>query len=303
MKRLFIALAVIALGACSGNFSTGTGIPNTIPVPGDSTQPYGTSGLPQTGESASPLPSSSPATQMFAMSDASTGFQCPQSVDGYACVLRFNVPPPTPTPSPGGKHKPSPTPSPTPTQTPTPTPTPAEGDLAGIGNEIPGAGPTPTPTPSGPTITLKAEALPKDAPPMYHTPSNTINVVPLIMTRVTPSTDFLLDGEAIAEFTLPPDQVENRGFAVQLFEQTSHKNKTYYRPIWTFDKSTLKDGTLTFDFNPPKTTIPKGTTYVLVLFGDTKKGTPAPSAAPSASASPDSGATPGASPAPSAAPT
>lgn len=300
MKRLFIALAVIALGACSGNFSTGTGMPNTIPAPGDSNQPYGTNGLPQNGASASPLPSSSPSTQVFAMSDAPTGFQCPENVDGYGCVFRFNVPPPTPTPS--GKHRATPTPSPTPTPTPTPTP---ESDVAAMGNEP--IEPTPTPTPSGPTVSLTAETMPKDAPPMYHTPSNTIDVVPLIMAHLTPNSDFLLDGAAIAQFTLPPDQVANRGFAVQLFEETTKKKKTYYRPIWTFDKSTLKDGTLTFDFNPPKTTIPKGSTYDLVLFGDTKKGSPAPSSspapAPSASASPEGGALPNPSPAPSVAPT
>jgi hypothetical protein len=241
---------------------------------------------------------------MFAMSDAPTGFQCPSSVDGYACVLRFNVPPPTPTPSPGaktkGKQKATPTPSPTPTPTPTPSPTPTpqlNGDAVAMGNEPPLEA-TPTPTPSGPAVTLRVEALPKSAPPMYHTPQNTINVVPLMMAHLTPNDDFVLDGRAIAQFTLPADQVEHRGFAVQLFQETTKKKKTDYRPIWTFDKSTLQDGTLTFEFTPPKLTIHKGDTYDLVLFGDTKKETPAPSGSPSPSAAPSGSPSPAASPEP-----
>jgi hypothetical protein len=146
-------------------------------------------------------------------------------------------------------------------------------------------------------VTLRVEALPKNAPPMYHTPSNTINVTPLIMTHLTPNVDFALDGPAVAQFTLPSDQVEHRGFAVQLFQETiDKKKKTSYRPIWTFDKSTLENDTLTFEFTPPKTTIAKNSTYVLVLFGDMKKGTPAPSGSPSANPQPS--ATPQGSPSP-----
>jgi len=289
-------------------------MPNSMPPVDQTQQPYGANGLPQNGPSMSPAPSSSPSTQMFAMSDAPTGFQCPPSVDGYSCMLRFNVPPPTPTPGPGakakGKQQATPTPSPTPTPTPTPTPAPTPAptgtvnpdDNGGVAmdNEPPPEGASPSPTPSGPTVTVRVEALPTTAPPMYHTPQNTINVTPLIMAHLTPSVDFVLDGEAVAQFTLPPDQVQHRGFAVQLFQETTDKkNKTYYRPIWTFDNSTLKNDTLTFDFTPPKMTIPKGTTYVLVLFGDTKKETPAPSGSPSASPSGSPSAAPAASAEPS----
>jgi hypothetical protein len=169
-----------------------------------------------------------------------------------------------------------------------------------MGNEPPPEA-SPTPTPSGPSVTLRVEALPKDAPPMYHTPVNTINVTPLIMAHLTPNQDFVLDGPAVAQFTLPADQAEHRGFAVQLFEETTNKKKkTSYRPIWTFDKSTLKDDTLTFEFTPPKMTIPKNTTYVVVLFGDTKKETPAPSGSPSASPSSNASPSSSASPMPSA---
>lgn len=129
---------------------------------------------------------------------------------------------------------------------------------------------------------------------MYHTPPNTLDVVPLLLVRITPNADFALDGPAQAAFTLPKEQVAQRGFAVQLFHQTGTKKHAGYTPIWTFDKSSLKEGTLTFDFTPPKMTIPKGSTYVLVLYGDDKSKAPASSASPSATPS----ATPAASPTP-----
>jgi hypothetical protein len=130
---------------------------------------------------------------------------------------------------------------------------------------------------------------------MYHTPPNTLDVVPLMLVRITPNSDFALSGAAEATFTLPKEQLGQRGFAVQLFHQTGTKKRTGYTPIWTFDKSSLKDDTLTFAFTPPKMTIAKGTTYVLVLYGDDKSKTPAsasPSPSPSASAAPVASPTP-----------
>jgi hypothetical protein len=282
-----LVVTALALAACSGNFETGTGMPNTIPQVGDSgPPPYGANGMPMPGESFTPIPTSTPGVSVYAITDAQTGFQCPSSIDGYACLLRFDVPAPTPTPSPErGKKNVVPTP------TPTPTPAPEEGigDLGGPGNPPPPT-PTPSPTPSGTTVSLRAEALPKDAPPMYHTPSNSLNVVPLMMVRLTSNGDFPLTDTAQAQFTLPKDQVEKRGFAVQLFQVQTHKKRTDYKPIWTFDKSTLKDSTLTFAFTPPKMKIAKGSAYLLVLYADNK-----PKAAPSPSAS--AAATPVPSPA------
>jgi len=124
--------------------------------------------------------------------------------------------------------------------------------------------------------------MPKDAPPMYHTPVNSLDVVPLLIVHISPSGDFPLEGRAVAQFTLPKEQIGQRGFAVQLFQATTHKKRTDYKPIWTFDKSTLKDDTLSFEFTPPKMTIAKGATYVMVLYGDDKsKVSPAPSDSPS----------------------
>jgi hypothetical protein len=300
-KYALVALA-LTLAACSGNFSSGTGMPSQIPPVGASNPPpYGTNGMPENAPSelpsASPVPTYSPGT--YALSEAAGGFECPSTKDGYACEIRFNIPPATPTPAAGRKGKgaaaetPSPSPSPTPTPTPTPTDTPSENPS---GSPSPSASSSPSKNAS-PTIALKAQAMPEDAPPMYHTPPNTLDVVPLMLVRLTPNTDFALDGAAQASFTLPKEQVAQRGFAVQLFHETGTKKRTSYTPIWTFDKSSLKDDTLTFDFTPPKMTIAKSSTYVLVLYGDDKSKAGA-SPSPAASSSPAPSATPAASPSP-----
>lgn len=144
---------------------------------------------------------------------------------------------------------------------------------------------------------------------MVHIPANTLDTVALMMVQLTTNADLRLDGWANAQFTLPKTQVDGRGFAMQLFLVNRHKKGVDYKPIWTFDKSTLTDTTLTFSFQPPKMKIAKGSTYMLVLYGDDKStasGSPSPSASPSESpgAAPSAvpSQTPIASPAPSASP-
>lgn len=124
---------------------------------------------------------------------------------------------------------------------------------------------------------------------MVHVPDNSLDVVPLMMVTLTTNADFTLDGWVDAEFMLPKEQLTDRGFAVQLFAATTKKKSTSYTPIWTFDNSTLDGDTLTFSFKPEKKlTIGKGSTYVLVLYGDdkNKKGSPSPAASVNPSASP-----------------
>jgi hypothetical protein len=138
---------------------------------------------------------------------------------------------------------------------------------------------------------------------MVHVPDNSLDVVPLMMVTLTTNADFTLDGWVDAEFMLPKEQLTDRGFAVQLFAASTKRKHTSYTPIWTFDNSTLDGDTLTFSFKPEKKlTIAKGSTYVLVLYGDDKNKKSSPS--PASSASP--GATPSAaasvSPSPSASP-
>ncbi|HET7815335.1 MAG TPA: hypothetical protein VFL13_13295 [Candidatus Baltobacteraceae bacterium] len=300
-RALLILAALAATAACSGNFATGTGMPQTQngvpPVSASGQPPYDNKGMTQNG-SPSPNPSLSPGVASggtYPIADAQKGFTCPPTIDGYGCELRFNLPAPTPTPAPakGKKGKaatPAPTATPSPTPSPSPSPSPDEG-------ASPGGKPTPTPTPP-PSIVLKNESLPKDAPAMVHTPAGSLDTVPLMMVHLTPNADFIVNGWAEASFTLPKEQVQERGFAVQLFKASVSKKRTTYEPIWTFDKSTLKENTLTFSFDPPKTTIPKGGTYVLVLYGDDKSKvtSPAPAATGSSAPATSAPATPGASP-------
>lgn len=256
-------------------------MPNTIPMPeGSNPGPYGPNGIPEARVSVAPSASATPAITVaqYAVADAPSGFTCPPTLDGYECLLRFNVPPPTPTPAPGSKHRPSPTPSPTPTPTPTP---------ASTGS--PGGSPTPSPTPT-PGVTLQVQALPSGAPAMYRTTPAVPKVVPVMMIRLSTSGDFPLTDSAIATFTLPKEQLGKRGFAIQVFQVQTSKKHVNYKPLWTFNKSSLKDQTLTFTFTPPKMTIPKGATYALVLYGDAVAiPLGAPSGAPSAAPTGDSG--------------
>lgn len=285
-RVIILALAALLISACSGNFGTGTGMPQQggIPPMGGGTTPMppvGPNGLP-IGQFTPPPPSPGPVgTASYPISDAQKGFTCPQTSDEYGCKLSFNLPPPTPTPSPNAKNAkskndatatPSPSPSPTPSPTPSPSPSSTASSRAS-GN--PSASPSPTPTP--PSITLTAQAPPKDAPQMVHVPANTLDTIPLVMVQLTTNDDFTLDGWVSAQFTLPQSQIGGRGFAVQLFQVSQHHHSATYKPIWTFDKSVLNDTTLTFSFEPPKMTIGKGSTYTLVLYGDDRSASPSPS--------------------------
>ncbi len=267
------AAMLLLLTACSGNFGTGTGIPqqggNQLPPMGTTPMPESNGkGLPEPGASSTPAPAASPMTYQIA--DAQTGFACPASPDGFGCTLSFNLPEPTPAPSATPKHKGKATPTPSPSPTPTPTPSPEPSSSASpAASSSPGSG----------TITLKAAPMPADAPKLVHTPPNSINVIPLEMVTLTTNADFPLDGWVNAAFTLPADQfTKDRGFAVQLFSKNQKKKSTDYAPIWTFDRSTVNNNTLTFSFKPPKMKIAKGSTYVLVLYGDAPKASPLPSA-------------------------
>jgi hypothetical protein len=113
------------------------------------------------------------------------------------------------------------------------------------------------------------------------------------MVTLSTNADFPLDGWVNAAFTLPADQfTKDRGFAVQLFSKSTKKKSTNYAPVWTFDSSTVANNTLTFQFKPPKMKIAKGSTYVLVLYGDAPKTSPLPSAAPGAIPPGEPGAVP-----------
>jgi hypothetical protein len=143
---------------------------------------------------------------------------------------------------------------------------------------------------------------------MVHVPANTLDTVALMLVQLTTNADFALDGWVNVQFTLPKAQIDGRGFAVQLFQVNKEKKGVSYKPIWTFDKSTLNDTTLSFWFQaPPKMKIAKGSTYTLVLYGDDKSAASAapsgsPSASPSGSPSASASGSASVSPSPSASP-
>lgn len=136
---------------------------------------------------------------------------------------------------------------------------------------------------------------------MVHVPKDVAKVNALMAVTITTSADFPLDGLAIATFNLPKEQIANRGFALQLFLQRMQGKTKVYAPVLSLDKSSLQKNTLIFGFTPPKMTVTKGNTYVLVLYGDdigtpgaspTSSATPNSTASPSSTASPASSATP-----------
>ncbi|HEY8314624.1 MAG TPA: hypothetical protein VIG51_10715 [Candidatus Baltobacteraceae bacterium] len=318
--RVACAVVAFALSACSGNFATGTSAPGGPGLP-----PFGQSPapMPDANASFSPGPNAESVaanaggdTANVSLTDATAGLQCP-TVNGYSCLLRFNVPDatpsPSPSPSPKGKKSsrahakpvatptPTPTPSPSPSPSPTPSasPPPAASPLAG--HEPAGASSSPAPrsSPSGPTMRLKVVPQPTDAPALVHVPAGSLATVALMDVTLVPSTDFTIDGNVVAQFTIPAEQLAQRGFAVQLFGvQTHHKKAPSYRALYTFNKSSLQGNTLSFTFKPPKIKVVKGTTYLLVLYGDDHPAKPSTSPSPNASGLPSASPSPTPSPSP-----
>jgi len=301
VKRSILALAAaaLALSACSGNFSGGGG---TVPQAPGAPQLAASPGAQPSGATPNAQPTGDTATYPF--SQAPSGLQCP-TVSGFSCVLKFNAPAPTPTPTatptpgPKGKHPakrtpkpkptatPSPTPSPTPTAVPSPTATPNEDSV-----HEPAPSPAASAAAVGPNVTLTLAALPKDAPAMQNADAKALSTNALIALRLKADAAIELDGTAIAEFSLPPDQIGNRTYAVQLFqEQQGKKGKHTDRYVGGFTESTLDGNKLRFVFTPPKIQIKKDEVWLFVLYAaetPSASGSPAasPSAAPSASAVP-----------------
>ncbi len=303
-KRFLFAAGVLAIAACSGNFGTGgTSLPggvnppldaNTIPAPFASGSPGAQpTALPKGGSIKGNVGT-------FSLSDASSGFQCP-TVNGYSCVLSFNLPTPAPTTNPKSKHSkskatPAPTPTPTPTPSPTPSPTPAQTPLnAQSGGSFISPQPaaaTAVPAPIGDIITLTLEPQPKGAPKMTDPDPTALATTALVEVHLLPSANFVLNGDASIQFSLPAEQIPGRGFAIQIFSDTEGKHhKHTFAPLFATSKSQLDKQTLSFNFTPPSTTLPKGKAYLIVLYGDEKPSattnpSPAPSSSPAGSPEP-----------------
>ncbi len=93
------------------------------------------------------------------------------------------------------------------------------------------------------------------------------------------SADFTLDGRVLAQFVLPKDQLADRGFAVQIFEEVVRRKHRELRALFTLAKSTLDKQTLTFSLTPPKLTLPKDHHFFIILYGDAR-ATPSPNPSP-----------------------
>lgn len=116
----------------------------------------------------------------------------------------------------------------------------------------------------------------------------------LIALRVTTDADAIVEGHARAEFTLPKDEIGNRGFAVQLYRESKTKHRHMFSYVGSYDKSKVDGQTLRFEFVVPKVQIKKGETWVFVLYGDDRTASPSPS--PSASDVPSASPSPTATP-------
>lgn len=290
---LRIALAstalALGLGGCQGFSSGGTAAPGMAP-PVNQPAPGQLNPTTEPTPTASPTPLG-PGDVSYAFSTSAKGLACPQQ-NGFTCTLYLNLSDaqfaalaPSPSPSPSKAGKKSPTPSPTPTPTPTAIPSPGDS-----------TSPTPSPTPAGPQVKISLESLPKDAPSMVNPNPKAVATVSLMTLRLTTTDDVTLVGHQSLQFTLPQEQISDRGFAIQLFHETLKKhNKRSDQFIASYSESSLKGTTLVFSFTSPSLAVKKGDTWLFVLYGDEL---PAPSFTPSASTSPAGSASPGASSSP-----
>ena len=288
-----IAVVTLALTACQGSFSNGgTTTPGMPPNPVNGT---GSSAAANAKAATSPTPSNG----TYPFSQASTGFTCPE-VQGFSCVLRFNIPLATPTPVPTASHgkskklaaKPKRTPVPSPSPTPSPSPQPSASDAVASESATPSdsASPSASDSPEA-NVTIKLDPLPKDAPPMTNPDPSAVATTPLLALRMSVDGDVTLDGAASADFTLPKEQIGGRGFAIQLFAETQGKHhRVSDRYLGSYSQSTLDGTTLHFSFVPPTVTVKKGETWLFVLYGDERpsvstspgEGSAAPSTSPAA---------------------
>ena len=255
-----VIACLIILGACQGSLSSGPSIPFTPPPGGINP---GSEASPQANQTAAPLTTN---TVTYAFDAAPDGFACPQN-GGYGCVLRFNMPPEKTKSATPAKRATTP-------QTPAPSASPVSPLENALSN--PSAPPSEAPKPSGPTMALTMTAMPNDAPKMVINTKTPVATTALIRILLDPSDDFTLDGAALAQFTLPPTEIPNRGFAVQIFNEDVRGKKHSWNPVLTIAHSTLDGATLTFRFMPPKLTLPKDHRYLAVLYGDARPATPTP---------------------------
>jgi hypothetical protein len=231
-------------------------------------------------ELANPGATLAPNEAQYPIGQGPSGMKCPmvlQFSQQYTCELAFNIPP---SPAPGSKTTASPTASPT----PTPKPSASSDDSDSDDSDTP----TPSPTPLG-TMTLQMEPLPRDMPAMMNPNPMFMHVTPLVAIRLQSDMDFLLNGAANVQYTLPAIQYSGRVFALQLYNETVVRGKRTDQLIANYPKfTTPQNQTVQFSFSIPKVTVRHSQIWLLAMYGaQIPPGTtPTPSPTPSASPSP-----------------
>jgi len=123
-----------------------------------------------------------------------------------------------------------------------------------------------------------------------------VATVALVAVRLHTDADVTLKGRAIAEFTLPKEQIGGRGFAVQLYHEQENKHKRTDTFFGSYGKSSLNGNTLRFELDVPELPVKKGEIWMLVLYGDElPQASPSSSAAASPSTSAAASPSPGSS--------
>jgi hypothetical protein len=226
-----------------------------------------------------------PNEAQYPIGQGPSGMRCPQVVQygqGYNCTVAFNIPTPAPSGSPGSKSTSAPTASPT----PTPQPTASSDDDNSDDNSD--DTPAPAAAPAG-TMTLQMEPLPKDVPAMTNPNPLFMHVTPLVAVRLQSNMDFVLNGNASVQYTLPQAQYAGRVFALQLYNESSLRGKRVDQLIATYHKWTSPQGnTVQFVYTTPKVTVRHTQIWLLAMYGAQLPpgATPAPSPTPSTSPSP-----------------
>lgn len=123
----------------------------------------------------------------------------------------------------------------------------------------------------------------------------------LVSLRMHTDADVTFAGNVSIDYTLPKEQIGGRGFAVQLYNESTKHGKTTDSFFGNYAKSKLTGTTLHFDIDAPALQVKKNERWLLVLYGsELPSATAAPSTSPKASRSPS--ASPSASGSPSASP-
>jgi hypothetical protein len=230
-----------------------------------------------------------PNQAQYAIAQGPTGMKCPQVLQytqPYNCNVAFNIPTPSPGPSGAAKSTAAPTASPT----PTPQPTASSDDDSDDSDDTP----APTSSPGG-TMTMEVEPLPKDVPSMTNPNPMLMHVTPLVGIRLQSNLDFVLNGQALVQYTLPQIQYTGRVFTLQLYNETSLRGKRIDQLIATYSKfTTPSSNQVQFQFTTPRVTVRHTQIWLLAMYGaqlppgstPTPSPTPAPSGSPSPSSSP-----------------